>query len=167
MLNKKIEKALNEQLAMEAAASFNYLAMASWCEQQNLDGCAKFLYAQAEEENGHMMKIFRYLNTAGGRAVTPEIKQPKLQFKDVIEVFTMALNSEKQVTQHIYKLNEMAYDEKQYAAYQFLQYYIVEQEEEENLFTNILAKMNMIGIKDRGLYYIDKEMEIFRAPEKK
>src|SRR6185295_5399370 len=111
MLNKKIEKALNEQLAKEASASFHYLAMASWCESQHLNGCAKFLYDQSEEEKQHMMKIFRYINDAGGHALTPAVNQPKLNFKDVIEVFSMALENEKKVTQSIYKLTELAYGE--------------------------------------------------------
>ena len=66
MISKKLEKALNDQIKLEAEASFAYLSMASWCEQQSLNGCAKFFYEQAEEERQHMLKIFRYVNDVEG-----------------------------------------------------------------------------------------------------
>jgi len=57
MLSNKIEKALNDQVAREGQSSYQYLAMASWMEVNGYIGTARFLYAQVEEENMHMMKI--------------------------------------------------------------------------------------------------------------
>ena len=49
MLSKTLEKALNDQVAMEASASYVYLAMASWMENEGFEGTAQFLYAQSDE----------------------------------------------------------------------------------------------------------------------
>ena len=44
MLSPKIEKALNDQIRIEAESSQFYLAMASWAETQGVNGTAQFLY---------------------------------------------------------------------------------------------------------------------------
>ena len=44
MLTKKVEKALNKQVELEANASQFYLAMASWAETKGLEGVSSFFY---------------------------------------------------------------------------------------------------------------------------
>ena len=61
MLEPVIESSLNAQLEKEASASYSYLAMATWCDQQSLEGCAQYFYRQSSEEYAHMMKILHYL----------------------------------------------------------------------------------------------------------
>ena len=43
MLSKKIEKALNEQIKIEAESSQVYLSMACWAEVQGFEGVAEFM----------------------------------------------------------------------------------------------------------------------------
>ena len=159
MISKKLEKALNEQIKVEAEASFKYLGMAAWCEQQSLSGCASFFYAQSEEERAHMLKIFHYVNDVEGNAITPAIKQPTANFKDIKDVCEKSLKSEQEVTKAIHGLSELAASEKDYATYNFVQFFVNEQREEELSFINILDKIKLIGTEGMGLYYIDKEME--------
>lgn len=161
MISKKLEKALNEQVATEGQASFQYLAMASWCEQNKLTGCASFFYNQADEEHQHMMKIFNYLNSVSATATAPAIEKPRSEFKDIKDVVEHALKGEQAVTKAIYQLSELCSKEKDYATFNFLQFYVDEQREEEVLFTTILEKIELIGLEGMGLYYIDKEMEGF------
>ncbi len=163
MISKKLEKALNEQVAHEAEASFRYLSMASWCEQQSLHGCAKFFYGQSDEERGHMMKIFTYLNDVGGNAIVPAIDKPKTDFKDICEVVSTSLKGEQAVTKAVHELSELASKDKDYATYNFIQFFVDEQREEETLFNDILDKINLIGMEGMGLYYIDKELEAIKV----
>ena len=51
MLSKKIEKALNKQITVEAESSQVYLAMASWAETLGFEGVAQFMYAHSDEES--------------------------------------------------------------------------------------------------------------------
>ena len=46
MVSNKVEKALNEQIKIEAESSQFYLAMASWAETKGLNGTALFLLSQ-------------------------------------------------------------------------------------------------------------------------
>jgi ferritin len=43
MLSKEIEKALNNQVRLEAESSQIYLAMASWAEVKGFEGVANFM----------------------------------------------------------------------------------------------------------------------------
>ena len=61
-ISPKMKKSLNDQIALEAAASNNYLAMASWCEVTGYQGSADYFYAQSDEERTHMLKVVHYLN---------------------------------------------------------------------------------------------------------
>ncbi len=159
MISKKLEKALNAQIKLETEASFNYLAMASWCEQKSLNGAASFFYTQAEEERQHMLKIFRFVNDVEGHALAPGVEQPNTQFESILDVCKKALVGEQKVTKSIHKLSELASQEKDYATYNFIQFFVDDQREGETVFIRIIDKIKLIGLEGMGLYYIDKELE--------
>ena len=159
MISKKLEKALNAQIKLEAQASFNYLAMASWCEQKALNGAAKYFYLQAEDEREHFLKIFRYINDLEGHAMVPSVEQPVSEFESVLDVCTKALAGEQNVTKSIHKLSELADSEKDYGTHNFIQFFVNEQRDSETVFMHIIDKIKLIGLEGMGLYYIDKELE--------
>lgn len=158
MLDSKVEKILIEQMAKEAASSSLYLSMHSWLEMKGLEGCASFMFAQAEEERTHMLKLMKYINDSGGHALIPGVKQPKAQFKNVKEVFQLVLESEKDISQSIHNLVDVCTKLKDYTTLHFLQWYVAEQHEEEKLARTILDKIEIIGLEGNGLYLFDKEM---------
>jgi ferritin len=159
MLSEKMAARLNEQIAMEAYASFFYLSMAGWFDYKSMKGCASFMYRQSEEEHMHMMKLFRYVLEMNSHAISPGIKSPVNEFADVKSVFEESLANEQRVTKSINDLVELAISESDHATYAFLQWYVTEQREEENLIRTILDKINMIGDGSQSLYFIDKELE--------
>ncbi|HHZ81177.1 MAG TPA: ferritin [Flavobacteriales bacterium] len=159
MLSKKLEAALNAQIEMETKAVFTYLQFASWCNAHKLEGCAKFFYRQADEEFVHMKKFFTYINDIGGVAISPAVSKPGLKIKSIRHIIEAALANEIKVTKAIHELSELANKEKDYATYNFLQYFVDEQLEEEVQFQTILDKIELIGMEGMGLYYIDKEFK--------
>lgn len=156
--NKDIVAALNKQIAMEATASDEYLAMAAWCERARLTGCAKFFYAQSDEERGHMLKIFHYLTTAGAVAVVPARKVVPNTFRAITQVFALSYKQECTVTQSIYTLIDLCTKKKDYATLQLLQWFVTEQQEEERTFSAILDMIKLVGTEGHGLYLFDKEV---------
>jgi ferritin len=158
MLSKKIEKALNEQIALEAYASNSYLAMASWCETQGFRGATKFFYAQSDEERVHMLKLVKYVNASGGHAIIPSIKEAAETYNSLQAVFEVSLKQEQSVTASINKLVELTFNAKDYAAHHFLQWYVEEQHEEENLFRSILDLFKIAGKDERSLIILDNEI---------
>jgi len=158
MLSKKMEKSLNEQIAMEGYASFLYLSMASWCEKQTLTGCAAFMFRQSEEERLHMLRIFHYINDVGDHALTPAIKAPPQAWKSIKDLFEEVYAHEKNVSASIDRLVAQSYEEKDHQTLAFLQWYVEEQREEEVLMRTILDRIRLIGEGPQSLYYIDKEV---------
>lgn len=159
MLEKTIEKALNAQLEMEAFASHSYLAMAVWCDQQSLEGCSQFFYRQAEEEHMHMMKILHYLIERNAKVVLPAINKPESSYASIQEVFDKTLAQEQSVTQSINELVTMAQNINDHSTQNFLQWYIMEQREEEATIMKIIDRIKLIGQGPMSLYYVDKEVE--------
>lgn len=156
MLSPNIETALNEQIAIEAAASQKYLAMACWCDSQALEGSAAFFFQQSEEERMHMMKIVNYVLESGGSVTIPALEKPKADYLNIREVVDTAYASEKFVTKSIHKLVNLALSESDHGTNNFLQWYVAEQQEEEALMRKLQDKITLIGDGGQSLYYIDK-----------
>lgn len=161
-----METALNQQVAMEAESSMVYLAMASWAEMQpGLDGITEFFYEQSDEERIHMIKLIRFINERGGHGVVPQIKQPKVDFDSIVDMFDHFLKSELKVSASINELVGMSLDEKDFATYNFLQWYVTEQMEEEQLARTLVDKLSLIGGDKGGLYLFDRDIMSMRNEE--
>jgi ferritin len=168
MLTNKMEKILNQQVMLEAQSSMAYLAMASWAEcQPGLDGITEYFYAQSEEERVHMLKLLRYINERGGKGKVPSLKEPKIEFESVQELFKHFLEGEIKVTLSIYEIVDLALQEKDFATHNFLQWYVTEQMEEEKSARELNDKLEMIGNDRSGLYLFDRDIMINRAEAEK
>ena len=159
MLSNKIEKALNDQVAREAHSSYQYLAMASWMEANGYTGTARFLYDQVEEEHMHMMELFHFINEAGGKGLAPAVKQSNRDFKGYASLFEEILANEQKRSASIHDIVDLCLKEKDYTTFNFLQWYVSEQLEEENLFKEINDKIRMLGDSKDSLYLLDRDLE--------
>ena len=159
MIDKTIEAALNAQIEMEARGSHFYLAMASWAENQGLNGTAEFLYRHSDEERQHMLKLVRFVNERGGHAVIPALESPTSNFSGLKAIFTTLLEHETKVTASINEVVDLCLSRKDYTTHNFMQWYVAEQIEEEALARNILDKLALIGTDKGGLYLFDRDLE--------
>ncbi|NDB36367.1 MAG: ferritin [Flavobacteriia bacterium] len=157
-MNPQIEAALNDQICKEASSSQYYLSMASWAESNGLSGTAYFMYAHSDEERFHMLKLVKFVNERGGRAIVPAIAQPPSEFESVQRMFELLLQHELTVTQSINELVDICLKEKDYTTHNFMQWYVSEQMEEEALARSILDKLRLIGNEKGGMYIFDREM---------
>jgi ferritin len=158
MLKKEIESALNKQVAMEEFAARSYLALALWADEASFDGAAAFLYKQTEEERTHMMKFAKYVLEAGGSPQVSDYGEPLPKPKSFKELFAIGLKHEKAVTKSIHSIAELAWKEKDMATFNFLQWFIAEQVEEEDTFQTILNKISLIDEYGGSLYMLDREL---------
>lgn len=163
MVSKTIEKALNKQIELEAAASQFYLAMASWAETEGFNGTAEFLFKHSAEERMHMLKLIQYVNERGGHALIPALKQPPKKFKSLIDVFQLLLDHEVKVSEEINNVVDKCLKEKDYTTHNFMQWYVSEQIEEEALARTIIDKLNLIGDDKGGLYLFDRDVKNISA----
>jgi len=158
MISPKIEKALNQQVQLEAESSQIYLAMASWAEVEGYNGVADFLFKHSDEERVHMLKLVKFINERGGHAVIPALPQPDLKYKGVKPLFEQVLNHEIHVSEEINKLVDICLHEKDYTTHNFLQWYVSEQIEEEALARRIIDKLKLIGDDKGGFYLFDRDI---------
>jgi ferritin len=165
MISDKMRDALNAQIAKEGNASFLYLSMAAWCDIQGLEGCGKFFYKQSAEEHDHMMRMFNYMLEMDSEPRVPGIPQPKDSFGSIQVLFEEVFQHEKMVTASINDLVNIAIDEQDHTTHNFLQWYVMEQREEEATIRNILDKLRLIGDGPQSLYYIDKEVDSLNVPD--
>lgn len=157
-LLEETEEKLNAQIQMEGLSSFYYLSMASWAETQGYLGASEFLYDHAEEERQHMMKIMKYVNEAGGYAKAPEIKNIRYEYDSLKSVFDSILEHEIAVTRAISNLSDHCFSVKDFATFNFLQWFVNEQREEESMARRILEFFELIGEAGQGLWIIDSEI---------
>ncbi len=153
-----MQEILNKQIAMEEYASRSYLVLALWAEESGYEGTAKFFYKQTEEERGHMMKFIKFVREAGGSpevsALGENLNKPK-SFKDL---FDIALKHEQAVTKSIHGMVDQAWKGKDFATFNFLQWFVGEQVEEEDQFRTILDKIKIIDEHGGSYYMLDSEL---------
>lgn len=158
MLTESMLEKLNEQINLEFYSSNLYLQMSAWCGEKGYSGAAAFLRQHAEEERMHMDRLFNYVSETGGLPLLGAIKQPPHDFDCLRQVFHQTLEHEYYVTRKINELAQVALETRDYSTFNFLQWYVSEQHEEEHLFKEIVDKLNLIGEDGKGLYFFDKEV---------
>ncbi len=155
-ISTELEKAINEQIGIEFAASYAYLSMAAYFERNAFDGFSKWMHLQSEEEHTHAMKFYQYLIDRGGVARIPSIPAPEWDFDSVIKVFEASLDQEREVTRHIYDLYKIAQNESDFATVSFLKWFVDEQVEEEKNVSDMIDKLKMAQGNPDSLLLLDR-----------
>lgn len=161
-LSKTISAALNAQMTKEAHASQIYLSYAAWADWQGFNGVANFLFRHAQEERNHMMKILEYILKRGAEVEVTAIPAPSENPKSLNNCFEKIFAHEVDNTKTVYKLVKISKEEEDWATWNFMQWFVKEQVEEETLAMNLLDKMKIAGgekMSSNALYSFDRDME--------
>ena len=158
MLSKKIEAAMNKQLAVELQSAYEYLSMSAYCESVSLGGFAAWLRAQWQEELDHAMRFYGFITDRSGRVTFEALPEPRTDYKSTLEVFETALEQERSVSASIHNLYELCENEKDYASQAWLDWFATEQVEEEKTVGTIVDHLRRIGERGEALYLLDKEL---------
>jgi ferritin len=163
-LGRAIQDALNEQITHEFFASHLYLSMSAYCDNLSLPGFAHWLRLQADEERQHGLKIYDHILERGGQVQIGTVDQPSTSFPSVLGVFQQALEHEQQVSSQFHQLYSQAQDAQDFTTQTFLEWFLMEQVEEEKTATEIVDWLTMIGDRRDTLILLDREMAQ-RQPE--
>ncbi|MCY4089346.1 MAG: ferritin [Caldilineaceae bacterium] len=158
MFVDKVQTALNEQINMELQAHYTYLAAADYFEGMGLKGFSQWISNHAEEEMAHAMKIYRYIHSRRGRVELYPVPAPEQDFGSPQAVMEGTLKQEQKVTESIDRIVKLARQEGDYATDSFLQWFVDEQVEEEELVDDLVQKLRLIGDFKPGLYLLDREL---------
>lgn len=157
MISEKLAAKLNEQMNFENESAHVYLAMANFCKAANLKGAESWMVAQFKEEQFHGKKIYDYLHEQGADVTITGFETPKSEYRDLLEVLETSLAHEKKVTAKIHELMEMAKAENDYATEAFLQWFVLEQVEEEDTLNDLIARYHLYP-QPAHLLLFDKDM---------
>lgn len=158
MLSDKMLDGLNNQINMELQAYYTYLSMSAYFEDKALKGFASWMFHHSEEEMTHAMKIYDFIHTRRGRVKLGALPEPHHDWETPLDAIETAMEHEKKVTASIHKLVKMAREEGDYASDSFLQWFVDEQVEEEEVVDDLIQKLTLIGDFSPGLYLLDREL---------
>ncbi|MDX1796985.1 MAG: ferritin [Hydrogenovibrio sp.] len=144
MLNPEIAKLLNQQVNAEFYASSIYLQLSAWSEEAGLEGAAQFFRNHSLEERGHMDKVFDYMAECSAPITIGRIEAPPSEFDNLMHALNTAYEHELKVTEMIHHLAKTAFELQDYTTFNFVEWFIAEQHEEEVLFGKILNKAEML-----------------------
>ncbi len=160
-LSPTIMRALNEQMTNEAHNAQIYLSYAAWASDRGYDGIANFLFRHENEERNHMMKFLEYILKRGGKVTVTAIPDPGPDPSSVNDCFEKVYKSEVENTSKIYKIVEMSMAEKDWATWNFMQWFVKEQTEEETLAIDLVDKIRIAGgenASDSVLYSLNRDL---------
>lgn len=138
LISQKLQDAINQQIGNEFGASLEYLQIASYFESGDMLKLAQIFFTQSDEERMHAMKLLNYVLDTGGEVTIPAIPQPKAKFDSTADAVQTALDWEVTVTKQINGLMDIAVEEKDYIAQEFLTWFVNEQLEEISKMSTIL-----------------------------
>ena len=161
-LSPTLATALNDQVTKEAHASQIYLSYAAWADNLGYGGIANFLFRHAQEERNHMMKILEYILKRGAEVKVTAIPAPPANPKNMQNCFEKVFEHEVDNTKAVYKLVKMSFTEEDWATWNFMQWFVKEQTEEETLALSLLDKIKIAGgnnIDSNSLYSLDRDLQ--------
>lgn len=165
-MDKRLVDEINKQITYEFYSAFLYLSMASYCAENDLPGFESWFKVQKDEEEFHANKFLDYLHERDEHAIITGFDNPPEEFTSLLDALEKSLEHEKFVTSRISFLLDIAYDIKDYAAIEFLNWFIKEQIEEESSFNTLIGQVKLIGDKGPGIFQLDREAgaRVFTPP---
>lgn len=145
LISKPLEKAINEQIGNEFGANLEYLQIASYFESGDMLKFSQIFFEQAAEERMHALKLLNYVLDAGGEVDIPAIPKPRKEFDSPADAVQAALDWEVKVTGQINNLMNIAVDEKDHIAQEFLRWFVNEQLEEISKMSTMLNIIKRAG----------------------
>jgi ferritin len=140
--------------------------MEGYFAARDLKGFTNFFDVQVQEERAHAKLFFDFIIRMNGEVSLGLLEKPASEFQSNIDVFKKAYDHEKYITSRIYKLMDIATEEREHATTSFLKWFVDEQVEEEETFSGIIKRLEPVGNSIDGLFMLDTELagRVFTPP---
>ena len=158
MISKKLAKAINDQINAEMWSAYLYLSMSQDIYAKGYKGIAHWYKVQFLEEQAHAAIMINYMHSQDAKVILAPIAKVQTEWKSVLAAFEDTLEHEKKVTAMINNLCDIADEDKDRAAANFLAWFIDEQVEEEENARDLVRQATMIGDHIGGMIMLDKEL---------
>ena len=159
MLDKNVQKLLNNQINKELFSAYLYLDISNYFYDKGLEGFGNWYKIQAKEEQDHADLILQYLQNNGERITLEAIEKPNHSYEQLKDALTVSLKHEQYVTSLIHAIYDAAQAVKDYRTMQFLDWFVKEQGEEEKNADDMIKKYDLFGSDAKALYMLDNELK--------
>ena len=105
------------------------------------------------------MLIFNYLIDRDCRVLLKQIDIPETDFGSPSGIFEQILQHEKSITSSIECIAYLSQDECDMATRHFINWYLLEQVEEEKNASDVIDRLKMFGDDKASLYLMDNELK--------
>lgn len=147
-ISDEVEKLLNERIKNEYISAHIYWNIANWCNCYGFYKAKDKFRAYGDEELKHARKLEDYMNDRNGNVtgfIIPDTGKP---YKSLLDVLMKSYEHEISITEGYKNLSISLLGVKDMVTYEFIQWYIGEQIEEEAKFGDVLVTANRLGITD-------------------
>ena len=165
---QECEIALNKQINLEYMASYQYQALYSYFDRDNISmkNIAAFFLKSCKEERDHGDDLVKYQNIRGGKVVLENITKPILEFNsdnsksDVLIAFELALQLEQQVYKSLLNLHKIADNSGDHQFSDYIESNFLEEQIKANYeLGSIIAQLRRIGKDGHGLWNFDNNFK--------
>ena len=157
MISEKIEAAFNKQITAELHASILYLAMGAYFDALAYRGFGHWLRLQSDEERQHAQRIIDIVVDRGGAVEIQDIEAPD-SFESPVAVFEQVVAQEQNVTRMFHVLSDLAEEESDHTTLVELEWFLLEQVEEERVSSDILKKVKRLHNSPSGMLELDRDL---------
>ena len=159
MISDLMSEELSKQYTRECESVYYYMFVSSYFSVMDLDGFANWMQVQAREEGCHAQIFFNYLCEQDRQIAPGVIHNPKLAWDDLEGAIEFVLKQEQSITSYIHSLVSEATAQNDHVTYNFLQWFVEEQAEEEALVRNLLGRIKINDGNGAGLLLLDSELK--------
>ncbi|MCL1797935.1 MAG: ferritin [Eggerthellaceae bacterium] len=156
-MDKKVYELLNEQIKKELYSAYLYMDFANYYADEGLSGFANWFMVQAQEERDHALIFRNYLIANSCKVELQVIDKPDKELTDFAAPLAYSLEHEQGVTASINNIYAAASDVRDFRTMGFLDWFVKEQCEEEEVATDMITRMKLFGSDAKGLYELDRE----------
>lgn len=139
-------------------SAYLYLDISNYYIDSGLDGFGNWFKIQAQEEMDHAMLFMQYMQNNGLSVKLTEIAAPELEYKSYDVPLHESLKHEQFITASIHDIYDEALQVKDFRTKQFLDWFIMEQGEEEKNVEDLILKYKNFGNDSKGLYLLNTEL---------
>lgn len=180
---REIETKLNEQIAIEFMAFYNYLGIFNHFSRSvvGLKGCRDYFLNCAEEEKRHAMRLCNYQAERGGCVQLMDIEKPCRIPCTVKDAFNYSLQMEKKITEKLLELkclakkcddsvthdlivnefikNQVFANNWIFLTIFFSTFFLLFQFKTIHELNGYMAKLELLKGSDAGIYEFDRDLE--------
>ena len=150
-ISDRTENLLNLRVQGEYQSFHIYNAMSNWCDCYGFYKAKDKFREYADEELKHARKLIDYILDRNGIAKTPAITEIQSEYMSLLDVVNKAYQHECSITTSYNTILPIVKEEKDEVTYDFLQWFVHEQVEEEAKFGDLLITAKRLGITDTSV----------------